>query len=157
MCLGLLEPLAGARSSSTTIGVSRQVLGDDHLDTLVSTHNIGSFCVNSDGSRKPKRSAPKRWKERVERCPMGIGARVDSYRATAGRSRNWATMRRPSRRFLKRTGPSWPPSAPDHERTIKAVNALADPHDAWHEAEPDQGHDAKAAEWRAKLEESHKP
>ena len=35
--------------------------------------------------------------------------------------------------------------------TIKAVNALADPHHAWHEAEPDTGYDAKAAEWRAKL------
>ncbi len=42
MCLGLLEPLAGARSSSTTIGVGRRVLGDDHPDTRVSIHNISS-------------------------------------------------------------------------------------------------------------------
>ena len=40
MCLGLLEPPAGARSSSTPIGVSRRVLGDDHPDTLVSIYNI---------------------------------------------------------------------------------------------------------------------
>ena len=40
MCLGLLDPLAGARSSSTTIGVSRRVLGDDHPDTLHTMNNL---------------------------------------------------------------------------------------------------------------------
>ncbi|MEE8154465.1 MAG: hypothetical protein V3T53_05840 [Phycisphaerales bacterium] len=41
----------------------------------------------------------------------------------------------------------------DHERTIKVINALADPYDTWHEAEPDRGYNAKAAEWRAMLPE----
>ena len=43
MCLGLLEPPVGGRSSSTTIGVCRGVLGNDHPDTLISIHNIGSL------------------------------------------------------------------------------------------------------------------
>ena len=30
---------------------------------------------------------------------------------------------------------------------------MLDLYDAWHEAEPAQGHDAQAAQWRAKLEE----
>ena len=42
---------------------------------------------------------------------------------------------------------------PDHERTIGAIKSLSDLYDAWHEAEPDKGYDAKAAEWLAKLPE----
>ncbi len=63
-------------------------------------------------------------------------------------------MRRPSRRFLRRTGPAWPPAAADNEPTIKAVNALADPYDTWHEAELDKGYAVKATEWRANLPKS---
>jgi hypothetical protein len=41
---------------------------------------------------------------------------------------------------------------PAHDKTTDAINLLIDLYTAWHEAEPDAGHDAKAAEWRAKLE-----
>jgi len=44
---------------------------------------------------------------------------------------------------------------PENEYTIGVVESFADLYTAWHEAEPDKGYDAKAAEWRAKLEESH--
>ena len=40
---------------------------------------------------------------------------------------------------------------PGHARTNRTIKALIELYDAWHAAEPDQGHDAKAAEWRAKL------
>jgi tetratricopeptide (TPR) repeat protein len=36
-------------------------------------------------------------------------------------------------------------------RTLHAAEALADLYAAWHEVEPDAGHDAKVAEWRARL------
>ncbi|MCH7814487.1 MAG: tetratricopeptide repeat protein [Planctomycetes bacterium] len=43
-----------------------------------------------------------------------------------------------------------------HIRTIRAVRALVDLHEAWHAAEPDQGYDVKAGEWQAKLvEQAH--
>jgi len=45
----------------------------------------------------------------------------------------------------------------DHKRTIKAIQSLADLYEAWHAAEPNQGYDAKAAEWRAKLESTDPP
>ena len=41
----------------------------------------------------------------------------------------------------------------EHPRSQRPVSALVDLYDAWHEAEPDNGYDAKAAEWRAKLDE----
>lgn len=40
---------------------------------------------------------------------------------------------------------------PENQYTIGAVESFADLYTAWHEAEPDKGYDAKAAEWRAKL------
>ncbi len=42
---------------------------------------------------------------------------------------------------------------PDNERTISAIKSLSYLYGAWHEAEPDKGYDAKAAEWRNKLPE----
>ena len=40
---------------------------------------------------------------------------------------------------------------PQHERTTEQIESLIELYDAWHEAEPDQGHDVQAADWRAKL------
>ncbi len=37
------------------------------------------------------------------------------------------------------------------------MKAVVELYDAWHAAEPDEGYDAKAAEWRTKLNESTKP
>ncbi len=38
-----------------------------------------------------------------------------------------------------------------HERTVKVVESLVDLYTVWHEAEPDAGYDAKAAQWRDRL------
>ncbi|MEM7203555.1 MAG: tetratricopeptide repeat protein [Planctomycetota bacterium] len=38
-----------------------------------------------------------------------------------------------------------------HPSTAKAIQRLADLYDAWHASEPEAGHDAAAARWRAKL------
>ncbi len=40
---------------------------------------------------------------------------------------------------------------PENQYTIGVLESFADLYAAWHEAEPDKGYDAKAAEWRAKL------
>jgi non-specific serine/threonine protein kinase/serine/threonine-protein kinase len=40
---------------------------------------------------------------------------------------------------------------PTHKDTLECVQALIDLYTAWHAAEPGKGHDAKAAEWKAKL------
>jgi tetratricopeptide (TPR) repeat protein len=41
---------------------------------------------------------------------------------------------------------------PTHKDTRECVQALVDLYTAWHAAEPGKGYDAKAAEWKAKLE-----
>jgi len=40
----------------------------------------------------------------------------------------------------------------EHKRTNDLLPHLVSCYDAWHEAEPDGGHDNKAEYWRAKLE-----
>jgi hypothetical protein len=37
-----------------------------------------------------------------------------------------------------------------HKRTVKAIRSLAELYDARHAAEPNAGHEAKAAEWRTR-------
>ena len=38
-----------------------------------------------------------------------------------------------------------------HTRTTGVIRQLVELYEAWHEAEPDKGYDAKATQWRAKL------
>ncbi|MGA0173637.1 MAG: tetratricopeptide repeat protein, partial [Phycisphaerales bacterium] len=40
---------------------------------------------------------------------------------------------------------------PDHPRSIEARRGLVDAFEAWHEVEPQSGHDAEAAKWKATL------
>ena len=40
----------------------------------------------------------------------------------------------------------------EHKRTKNLIPHLVSCYDAWHEAEPDAGHDKKAQYWREKLE-----
>ncbi|MBX3323126.1 MAG: tetratricopeptide repeat protein, partial [Phycisphaeraceae bacterium] len=42
---------------------------------------------------------------------------------------------------------------PAHKDTLECVQALVDLYTAWDEAQPDAGHDKKAAEWSAMLEQ----
>tara|TARA_B100002052_G_scaffold296012_1_gene323605 strand:- start:821 stop:1006 length:186 start_codon:yes stop_codon:yes gene_type:complete len=39
-----------------------------------------------------------------------------------------------------------------HPRTIESLEAVIEFHDAWHQAEPDAGHDAKAEAYRSQLD-----
>ncbi len=41
-----------------------------------------------------------------------------------------------------------------YDRTTEAIQRVVDLYEAWHAAEPDQGYDAKADEWQAKLGKS---
>jgi hypothetical protein len=40
---------------------------------------------------------------------------------------------------------------PGQRKFAEALERIVSLYEAWHEPEPDQGYDAKAAEWRAKL------
>ena len=38
-----------------------------------------------------------------------------------------------------------------HKDTVHCTSAIVELYDAWHAAEPDQGYDARGAEWKTKL------
>ena len=40
---------------------------------------------------------------------------------------------------------------PEHEKTRRVAGFLIELYDAWHAVEPDVGHNAQSAGWRAKL------
>ena len=46
---------------------------------------------------------------------------------------------------------------PQHQRTIKTINALVDLYQAWDTPEPGKGYAAKAAKWRGKLPKTQAP
>lgn len=45
---------------------------------------------------------------------------------------------------------------PTHKDTLACTQAIADLYTAWDEAEPGKSYDAKAAEWKAKLDDAAK-
>ncbi|MFU8828675.1 MAG: tetratricopeptide repeat protein, partial [Phycisphaerales bacterium] len=131
--------------------IRRRVLGDEHPDTLNSINNMGSL-LNAQGKL-------------AEADPYSREA-LDGFRRVLGNEhpntllsmynlgktlvalQKWdeaqALCLECHERNEKRYGP-------DHKETTNAINLLVELYDAWHAVEPDAGHDATAAEWRAKL------
>jgi tetratricopeptide (TPR) repeat protein len=154
----------------------RRVLGDDHPDTLRSINNIG-FLYKSIG-RYEEAETYYREGMKGNRRVLGddhpttltlIGAEAVEGARRALPAGHWRTgvfldgygraltklgrHEEAEQALLEAHGIRLAAHGAEHQRTIKAVNALADLYDAWHEAEPDKGYDAKAAEWREKLPE----
>jgi hypothetical protein len=46
---------------------------------------------------------------------------------------------------------------PAHKDTLESSQAIIDLYTAWNAAEPDKGYDAKAAEWKTKLDAGSQP
>ncbi len=142
-----MEPPAGAKSSSTTIGVSRRVLGDDHPDTLVSIHNIKGSLLRELGRLEEAEALGAEAVDRARRSLSAghwrTGVHLHSYGRTLTKL---ARHEDAEQALLEAQGILSASLGAEHQLTMKAVNALADLYDAW--GKPD-----KAAEWRAKLPE----
>ena len=128
-----------------TLQIKRRVLGEEHPSTLVSTRNLASLYENQDryGDAEPlfsfavaaaKRSLPEgHWHTGVfltghGRCLAALERYEDGERALLDAHQVLATA-----------------LGPNHERTVKAIGALADLYDAW--GKPDE-----AAAWWARLD-----
>ncbi len=141
-----MEPPAGAKSSSTTIGVSRRVLGDDHPDTLVSIHNIGRL-LRELGRLEEAEALGTEAVDRARRTlPEGHWYTGGFLKGSGQTLTKLARYEEAEQALLEAHGTLLAALGADHERTIKAVNALVNPYDAWHEAEPGKGYGAKAVE-----------
>ncbi|MCO6435895.1 MAG: serine/threonine protein kinase [Phycisphaerae bacterium] len=131
----------------------RQTLGDAHPSTLNTVNNMGALLsqMGKDSQAEPY------YREALDGFRRVLG---DDHPQTLESTTSMATWLTKMTRFAE-AEPLLREAlnhcrrkyGDDNPRTTEVVNHLIMLYDAWHAAEPDQGYDAEAAEWRAKLEE----
>jgi len=129
----------------------RLLFGDEHIDTLITINNLAALLRDLDVLEEAdflgatsvaiaqRTLPPSHWN-----TAMFLDEHAQTVVAM-GRFGEAEKIYLEARSIFE--------SAPGamHHRTIDNIRRLAELYDAWHEHEPDAGHDAKAAEWRAKL------
>ena len=128
----------------------RRVLGDDHRDTLISVSNMAKLLIEVGKAEEAERLA----REAVDRGKATLGGThwfVGNFLGKHGLA--LTSLRRyaeAEEALLEGNDILVAALGNDHEQTRRVVEYLADLYDAWHAAEPGNGHDAEAAEWREK-------
>ena len=130
----------------------RRVLGDDHPNTLVSINYMGTL-LNALGKHEDACEVLRAGESATRRTWTGPNVRwLGNYLALLGEAegatrrfaRGEATLLEAYQLLTEGFGEA-------HDRTTKCITRLITLYESWHTAEPDAGHDAQAAEWRAKL------
>ena len=134
------------------LSTSRRVLGAEHPDTLGSINNMGILWYSKGEYEK----AVDFFMQALEARRRTLG---DDHPHTLNSINNIGAVLFKLNRFqdalpyhelmFETTSRSM---GVDDPRTLESLEGLIRLHDAWHEAEPEAGHDAKAAEYRAQLE-----
>jgi serine/threonine protein kinase/tetratricopeptide (TPR) repeat protein len=131
----------------------RRVLDDDHPDTLTSMNNLGHLLrlVGRYEEAEPYSLAALEGRRRV------LG---DDHPNTLLSLQNRAELMIATERFVEAEHLALEShdrcagrDGSEHANTGDGIDLLITLYTAWHDAEPDKGHDAKAADWRAKLEQ----
>jgi tetratricopeptide (TPR) repeat protein len=129
----------------------RRVLGDDHPETLKVISNMGfllQLMGRYEGAIVYGREAVDRARRSLDENKRYAGFFLARYgRALAGLERYVES----ETALLEAHAIYEADRGAELAGTTEAVRWLADLYAAWHEAEPDQGYDAKADEWRARL------
>jgi serine/threonine protein kinase/Tfp pilus assembly protein PilF len=129
--------------------VKRRVLGDDHQSTITAVHNLGGLLRRFGKLQEAETLGAEAVAWARKSLPQGhpnTGVFVLSYGVTLskfGRYSEAEAMLLEAHAILKSA------LGANHGNTVKAAQALVDLYDAWHAADPDGGHDAKAGTWRA--------
>jgi non-specific serine/threonine protein kinase/serine/threonine-protein kinase len=129
----------------------RRVLGDKHQLTLGSLHNLGDLLRDMGRLEEAESLGAELVRSARESLPEGhgyTGIFLTNHGKCLAELERYAEA---ETALLEAYGILEAALGPEHQRTIKMIQPLADCYTAWHVAEPDAGHDAKAAEWRAKL------
>ncbi len=130
----------------------RRVHGDEHESTLISvgTHATLLLSQQRHGEAMDVLEASE---PIVRRDWTGGNARwMADYISKIGAAKAALGEYAESERILLEAQPILVDGfGEDHQRTVTNTNRLVDLYTAWHEAEPDAGHEVKAAEWKAKL------
>jgi len=130
----------------------RRVLGNDHPDTIASLHNVSDILRELGQLEEAATLGAELVRGARRSYPEGhayVGVFLTNHGKTLAALGRHAEA---ESTLIEAHGLLAAAFGPDNVRTMKVVSALADLYDAWDAAEPGQGHDAQAAEWRAKLE-----
>jgi len=135
----------------------RNLLGEQHPDTLKSINNLGGLLLRQGKYQKSLElldaAAPAARKvfgggnakllsgflTILGRAQMGLGFERERF------ARAEANFIEAHRQYVKTLGAA-------NSETLACVRWLVDLYTAWHAAEPGKGYDAKAAEWKTKLD-----
>ncbi|MEM9167191.1 MAG: serine/threonine-protein kinase [Planctomycetota bacterium] len=134
----------------------RRVLGEEHPGTLISIGSMGGLLREQGKHREaidlltPAEPAARRAFNggnahrlaglliHLGRARVGLGYEAERFTLAE------ANLLEAHAIFVQARGPT-------HPGTLGCVRGLVDLHTAWHAHEPDEGYDAKADQWRAKL------
>ena len=128
----------------------RRVLGDDHPATLLSINNMG-LLRRDQGRQFEAEELFAEALRRARRALVGDPVLGEYLRRHAQALVAMERFEQAETELVEAQEILAAALGPGHARTNLAITALAELYDAWHAAEPNQGHDTKAAEWRAKL------
>ena len=131
----------------------RRVLGDDHPDTLLSINNMG-YLLQAQGKLAEAepfyREAASGFERRLGNGHWWTGNARDLLGKVLTGLERFAEAEEQLLAGERIVREAQGVPAGGYKGPVKA---LIDLYEKWHAAEPDQGYDQKAAEWRAKLEE----
>ncbi|MEW6249125.1 MAG: serine/threonine-protein kinase [Planctomycetota bacterium] len=130
----------------------RRVLGDEHHHTLASLHNLGDTLRDLGRLEEAEALGAELVRGASRSLPEGhayTGIFLTNYGKTLAALQRYAQG---ETTLLEAYGILERAFGPQHQASIRVTQSLVELYAAWHAAEPGQGHDAQAAEWRAKLE-----
>jgi len=134
----------------------RLTLGSDHSNTLISINNMGGLLRDLGQLEEADAlgdEATRRGREVLGDGHWNVGVFLVQHARTLSAMGRHADA---EARALEAYAVLRAALGENHERSRSAAEAIAGMYTAWHEAEPDAGHDAKAARWRTKLEHADK-
>ena len=129
----------------------RRVLGDDHFNTLLAINNMGSLLLDMERPAEAEVLAVEAiviaTRTLDPHHPVILTVLTNHGRVLAELER----FAESEERYLQAYDVGVESQGPDDQQTIDIARTLVRFYTLWHEAEPGGGHDATAAEWRAKL------
>jgi len=146
--LGEAEPLL-----HEALAANRRVLGDEHQNTLISTINMASLNV-AEGKSAEAIALLMPAEAAIRKTFTGANAfRLAKFLVILGKARAGLSQYETAQANLLEANEILAQSAGSPPKyTLDCLQAIIDLYAAWNVADPGKGYDAKATEWKRKLD-----
>ncbi|NOG55478.1 MAG: serine/threonine protein kinase [Planctomycetes bacterium] len=132
---------------------TRRTFGENHQRTMGAIHNMGRLLRDLrhlEEAESLGATAVKWARESLPPAHPTTAAFLASYGKTLAELERFGEA---EANLLEAHEITAAASGPAQRRRIDLMRSLVDLYDAWHEADPEDSHDAAAAQWRARLAE----